>query len=212
MLIPLSELIQKFNIKSQITGIFHVGASHAEELQSYISNGIENMIWIEAIPEIYEKMQLIIKPYPKALGFNACISDVSDKDVEFKITNNSGQSSSFLNLKIHKEVHPDVFVTKTIKLKTKTISEIIEQNNINIANYNFLNMDIQGCELFALKGIKKEYFDNIKYIYLEVSTKELYENCALLPDIDEFLNVYGFKRAMIRMTDCFWGDAFYIKN
>ena len=44
---------------------------------------------------------------------------------------------------------------------------------------NFLNIDIQGAELLALKGMGSliSYFD---YIYLEVNKAHVYKKCALV--------------------------------
>jgi len=65
--------------------------------------------------------------------------------------------------------------------------------------------------LKALKGADK-ILPYIKAIYTEVSTKELYKNCVLLPELDEFLAKNGFKRIIISMTHNYWGDALYIRE
>jgi hypothetical protein len=60
--------------------------------------------------------------------------------------------------------------------------------------------------------MKKYLLKNVDYLYLEVNIKELYENCCLLPEIDNFLKEFGFEQKEISMTQYGWGDAFYIKN
>ena len=60
----------------------------------------------------------------------------------------------------------------------------------------------------ALKG-------SIKYasaIYLEVNVEEIYKNCSLISDIDNFLSQYNFKRVLTNITSFNWGDALYIKE
>jgi FkbM family methyltransferase len=209
MLMPLDYLVEKYKLK--INGILHIGGSQAEEYESYMKEGIENQIWIEAIPEVYQKMVKKLEPNSKAIPINACVSDVSNQEVMFYITNNE-QSSSFLELKEHKISHPDVTVVKTIKLKTITVVDIVKNLNIDLSNYNFLNIDIQGAELFALKGMK-DLLNKIDYAYLEVNVKELYAGCALLSEIDEYLKEFGFKRIEIKLYDNLgWGDAFYLKE
>lgn len=54
-----------------------------------------------------------------------------------------------------------------------------------------------------------EYFD---VIYTEVNTKYLYKNCALINEIDEFLESKNFKRIITKMTNNGWGDAIYVHN
>ena len=52
----------------------------------------------------------------------------------------------------------------------------------------------------------------IDYIYTEVNEEELYEGCALIDEIDEFLTLFNFERVKTHMTKEKWGDAFYIKK
>lgn len=210
MLISFSDLIKQYKISP--TGILHIGGSHAEELEAYTQNGIERMIWIEAIPEVFEKMQVRLAAYPFALGINACISNINDKQVDFHITNNEGQSSSMLGLNHHRVAHPDVYVVKTIQCNTRTIDSIIEEKGIDLIYYDFLNIDLQGAELLALQGMR-DNMHKIKYAYLEVNEKELYTNCALTPEIDAFMKAHGFTRVETKWAgDTGWGDAFYMKK
>jgi hypothetical protein len=60
-------------------------------------------------------------------------------------------------------------------------------------NYNFLTIDVQGYELEVLKG-SRETLKNINYILTEVNRDELYENCARVEQLDEFLGRFNFQR------------------
>ena len=51
-------------------------------------------------------------------------------------------------------------------------------------------MDIQGCELLALKGAKTA-LARVDALYMEVNEKELYKGCGLMSEIDEALREYG---------------------
>jgi FkbM family methyltransferase len=82
---------------------------------------------------------------------------------------------------------------------------------IDISLIEFVNIDIQGAELLALKGMKK-ILRFAKYLYLEVNIRHLYKNCALITELDSFLNEYGFERKETKMTKWGWGDAIYIKK
>ena len=88
---------------------------------------------------------------------------------------------------------------------------LIREKNININNYDFLNIDIQGAELLALKGFGDLLY-NIKYIYTEINKNYLYKDCALVDEIDEYLISYGFDRVETSMTEFEWGDALYVKK
>lgn len=65
---------------------------------------------------------------------------------------------------------------------------------------NVLNIDIQGAELLALKGISNllNYFD---YLYLEVNNNYLYKNCALVGEINEYLKSFNFRRVETSWTN-----------
>ena len=204
MLISIEKLYKKYNLN--IKGILHIGAHECQELKAYHNIGIDddNIIWIEADPKVYQKMKHIKNIY------NQVISDQDDQEVDFMITNNE-QSSSLLNLKEHLKEHPWVYQTKKIKVKTITVDTFYQRNNLDSKNYNFVNIDIQGAELLALKGMTQS-LKHVDYFYLEVNIKELYENCALLDDIDNYLKNYGFFRKELEMTQYGWGDAFYIKE
>lgn len=40
----------------------------------------------------------------------------------------------------------------------------------------------------------------------------LYVGAGLLPELDEYLATFNFKRVITNMTQYGWGDALYIKN
>jgi hypothetical protein len=137
------------------------------------------------------------------------ITDVDDADVKFNIANNVC-SSSVLEFGVHTTEHPDVHFVGTVNKKSITLDTFFERNEIDAPTYNFWNFDIQGAELMALKGALKS-IENVKIIYLEVNIKELYINCPLLHELDDFLAQYNFRRVELNMTKNGWGDAVYIR-
>jgi len=71
-------------------------------------------------------------------------------------------------------------------LKTITLNSFYQKYNIPLNRFDFINLDIQGAELLALKGATA-ILPFIKAIYTEVNEKELYENCGLIDELDAFL-------------------------
>jgi FkbM family methyltransferase len=191
-------------------GIIHIGAHLMEERNDYLSFGLKNTIWVEANPKIYSNIEFINNKNSNERVFNYAISDIDNMNIKLNVTNN-GQSSSILDLDKHKIHHPSIFVTEEILVKTKRMDSLIKENSININDYDFLNIDIQGAELLALKGFG-ELLNNIKYIYIEVNTNSLYKDCVLLNEIDDYLVKFRFKRVETSMTEYEWGDALYIKS
>jgi hypothetical protein len=78
--------------------------------------------------------------------------------------------------------------------------------------YDFMNIDIQGAELLMLKGAS-EILPHIKCIYIEVNNKELYRGCAMINEIDDYLETRNFLRVKTKWYgNTGWGDAIYIKT
>ena len=208
MLIPFEQVYNfiKLNGK-QIKGILHLGAHMCEEKYDYNKNGIAdtNIIWIEGNTDLVQKNK------EKGISniYHALI-DNEEKDVSFKVTNN-GQSSSILDLGIHKDLYPHIVVTENKSQKTIRLDTFFQQHNIDPTNYDFWNLDIQGTELRALKSGEK-YLKYVNYIYTEANTKEIYKGCNLLSEMDYYLAQYGFARIAFQEFDNHgWGDAFYYR-
>jgi len=208
MLIPFSSLCERYNFIPK--GILHVGAHEMEEASDYTKYHIENIIWVEGNPELVESGLSKISNTEGQTLLHGLVYSEDDIDIEFKITNNS-QSSSILDFGKHQDYHPHVSFVKSIQLKTTRIDSLLKKNNINPGQFDFVNLDIQGVELQALKGFG-EYLDSVKYIYTEVNTGEVYINNDSIDQMDKFLGDLGFSRVETRITEFEWGDAFYIKK
>jgi FkbM family methyltransferase len=205
MLIDLQYLKKKYNLK--ITGVIHVGAHLAEELQAYHKLGINNIDWFEANPELYNILLAKLNRVEGSRVYNFAVSDKEDQEVELNITS-STQSSSLLKLNTHKISYPDIDTERKIKVYTKRLDKVYNKNNII---GNFINLDIQGTELKALKGLGK-LIENLNYIYTEVNLTNVYSGCTKLHQLDYYLGKAGFMRTELKLTKAHWGDAFYIKR
>lgn len=202
MLISLEYLVRKYNVI--LKGILHIGAHLCEETvkyDSYLSRN--NVVWVEA--NIY-KVNESKKRYPDILIEHAVVSDVREC-VKFNISNN-GESSSFLELGTHKNYYPGIEYIDHFFAETIPITDIIEK--YPEIPFNFVNLDIQGVELKALKGFG-DCLSKIDYIYTEVNEEEVYCGCGLIGEIDDYLEKWGFVRVEQCMVPEKWGDAFYVK-
>ena len=148
-----------------------------------------------------------VKTYPDVLIEQAVISDCIET-VTFNRANN-GESSSFLEFGLHSYFHSHVHFVDSFETETKILKDIMCKYDIP---YNFVNLDIQGVELKALKGMG-DYLKDVQYIYTEVNSDYVYKNCSIVGEIDDFLKQYGFSRVETSwFRDCRWGDAFYMKS
>lgn len=207
MLISFSTICQKYGFLP--SGIIHIGAHEMEERQDYLSHNVKKIIWIEGNPELSEKCSKLINPEEEKV-INALVYSENDKEFEFKITNNS-QSSSILEFSKHKEYHPHVEFVNSITMKSRRVDSILIESGVIPGEFDFVNLDIQGVELQALKGFGK-YLDTVKYIYTEINSGEVYKGNDTLEDMDSYLIDKGFYRAETYLTPYEWGDAFYIKK
>jgi hypothetical protein len=191
-----------------IEGVFHVGAHECEELLFYNSFGVKNedIVWIDAMES--KVNDATNRGIPNV--YNALITDKDDEDIYFNVSNNI-QSSSILEFGTHSQEHPWIVYTDKILKKSITVDTFFDKNDLDASKYNFWNFDIQGAELIALKGASKS-LQYVKALYLEVNEKELYKNCALIEEIDEFLSKHNFKRVLTKFTQHGWGDALYLKS
>lgn len=210
MLFDLPQLLKKYNLKP--SGVLHVGASSGQERTIYHKCGLDNVLWIEAIPSVFNELKENIKPYPQMFCINVCVADKDGQEITFNVANNEGQSSSILELAEHKNEHPEVHYVSQLKMKTRRLDTILMSIHKSVADYDFLNFDLQGAELMALKGLGAE-IHKAKAIYCEVNKAELYKGCPIIDDIDAYLADAGFKRVETQWCGNFsWGDALYLKN
>jgi FkbM family methyltransferase len=203
MLISLHELVKKYNV--QFKGILHVGAHECEELndyEKYLSR--DKILWVEALQD---KVEYNKQKYTNVLIEQAVVSDKIET-VTFNRTNND-QSSSILDFGLHSYFHPHVKFVDSFQVETKMLKDILCNYNIE---YNFLNLDIQGVELKALKGME-EYLNKVDYIYTEVNSDYVYKDCALINEIDDYLKTFGLERVETKWCENYrWGDAFYVRK
>lgn len=209
MLLNFNELKTKYSL--DIKGVLHIGAHFGQEFEVYVENNIKNVIFFEPVPSTYEMLK-------QRIGDNAKLINVALGNTIGKInmnieTANQGQSSSILLPALHLKQYPHIKFDNKIEVDITTLDEFIS-SNINIdecKNYNLINIDVQGYELEVFKGAKKT-LEDIDYIITEVNRDIVYHDCALVEDLDKYLDKYGFKRIETTWDGTTWGDALYIKE
>lgn len=207
MLIPLDQLLKKYNIPPR--GVVHVGAHMAEESDIYNVCNFKNVVWIEGNAKLIPLIEEKLKPYPQQKIYQALI-DREEKETEFHLTNNT-QSSSIYALKEHAKQYPGIVVEKKIVSKTIRLDSFFKTHAIDLKDFNFINLDIQGNELNALKSLGEDlkYFD---FIYTEVQVTQLYANSHNIHEMDRFLFSNGFEREETDLQYRSWGDALYVRK
>ena len=207
MLIDFNDAIKRHGFK--VENVLHVGAYTAAEIGFYQPHGARHIHWVEANRGLCERLRRRLDP-----GLNlvtcAVVSDRDGDEVTFNITNNT-QSSSILELGEHKDLFPGIRYVDSETRTTSTIDTIMQNTNLD-GRVDFLSIDIQGAELLALRGAK-ETLKRTDALLLEVNESEVYEGCALVGEIDEYLSAYGIDRIETGLyKDHPWGDALYMRT
>ena len=91
------------------------------------------------------------------------------------------------------------------------MDDFIRDYKVDLSEFNFLNVDVQGVELNVLKSFGPLLW-KFDYLYLEVNLEEVYKGCASLSEIDYYLAAFDFERTAIQMIKHKWGDAFYVNK
>ncbi|MCT7970702.1 FkbM family methyltransferase [Laspinema olomoucense] len=207
-MLDLSQLLEKHSINPQ--GVIHVGANEGEELKTYQKLGIKKVLFIEANPAVFQILKANLSGVPNLIGVNCAISNVNGT-ATLHVTSMDA-ASSILPLKRVKEYYPEIQETYQIPVQCKTLDTLLEELGLNPADFNLLNLDIQGAEFLALQGAKN-LLQHIEAINTEVNYEELYEGTQLIDKIDELLAESDFERvATVTPYHPSWGDAFYVKK
>jgi FkbM family methyltransferase len=190
-------------------GIIHVGAHEGAELPWYQSFGFQKILFIEANPEVFEKLQRNAADAPGVTVVNRAVLD-KPGPIQLHVTS-FDQSSSLLALETHLKHYPGIQEARTLTVEGVTLDSLLEENGLDAAEFNFLTMDIQGAELMALRGATG-VLSHTQAIITEIHFEDLYRGCAQIDDIDLQLENHGFERVNTYSIHRAWGDAVYVKS
>lgn len=202
MLIKLHRLITKYDMK--ITGVIHAGGHYGEEYEYYKTAGIKQIHFFEPCKDSFQVMRSRLND-TECFLYSVGLGAKNKSEILNREYHNQGHSNSILTPAKHLEYYPDIVFKGREQIELRTL------DSFNITNCNLLVMDVQGYELEVLKGAH-ETLKHIDYIYTEVNSEELYENCAMVEELDNYL--MDFKRVETKWAKrtTAWGDAFYISN
>lgn len=216
MLIPLNELIKNHNL--DISGVLHLGAHTGEEAEAYDANGVGAVYWVEGNPDLMRPLARHLARYPNQTAHQALLADVTGREMVFHISSNDTtpagkidhQSSSLLELGTHLKSSPDVYFGKDLTLTSITVDDLVRRESIG--RFNFMNLDLQGAELLALRGAEWA-LKSCDALYTEVNEREVYVGCVKIKELDRFLADRGFSRRQTEWAGkAGWGDALYVRG
>lgn len=201
MLIKIDHHFRRLGLSAG--AVVHVGAHEAEERHLYLDLNLTPRIWIEAQPNLATALSAKFKSPEDRVVQGAAWSE-RGMSFDFNISSNS-ESSSVLEFGTHSENYPDITYVQTVEVNSIVLEDVLSE----LESVTLLNLDIQGAELQALRGAGRE-LTKVKAVYTEVNFEEVYKDCALIGELDEYLQEFGFKRILTFHNQGGWGDALYL--
>jgi FkbM family methyltransferase len=207
MLMNLYEII---NSGFKINGALHIGAHHGQEVAVYRALQIPSILF-EPHPDSYKILTYKFDSATDVVLENVALGPEQCTKTMYCETANQAMSCSLLKPQKHLDYYPHIKFESEKIINQNTLDNYVQEKNVNLNVYNFINMDVQGYELEVLKG-SHNTLKLVDHIMTEINFEHLYENCVLADDLDSFLNQFGFKRLFTAPTEYGWGDAFYSKK
>jgi FkbM family methyltransferase len=118
------------------------------------------------------------------------------------------KSSSLLEPFKTKEIFPWLKFTAPILVKTSTLKRVFEEYKFK--TIDFIHMDVQGAELLVMEGAENRLKD-IKIIWMEVESIELYKNQPVKKDVEQFLEKNNFLKVKDTVNNI-CGDQLWIQK
>lgn len=207
MLIPLHALTERHGVRPRV--VVHAGAHRGEEADAYAAAGAARVLWVEGNPDLIAPLSEHLRSRPGGCVHTVvCALLAGEEGTATLHVASNGESSSTLPFGTHAVEHPEVTYVGEVTLPTVTLDTVAAA--YGFADADFLNLDLQGVELDALRGAPA-LLSSARWVYSEVNEAELYEGCGLLPDLDELLAGHGFRRVATQMTRHGWGDALWAR-
>ena len=194
-------------VRLDIKGCIHIGAHEGQEYPLYKQLGISNLIFYEALPDNFAKLKQNVSNDFWVDIRNIALGNTNGT-IEMHLEDR-GLSSSVLKPKHHLEQYPQIKFEKT---ETVQITRL-DDEEFDRSIYNFINIDVQGYELEVFKGAE-ETLKHIDLILTEINKEEMYEGCALIGEMDEYMSERGFQRIATywQQDGETWGDGLYLRT
>ena len=177
----------KNNLVKQSTGVLHIGAHFGQESSYYFQNGLK-VIWIEALPDIFEKLQSKISRFEEQIAYCALLGNENLTETDFFISNNKGSASSVYRIS-EKSNFKNVYIEKEVKLPMVRLDNLLA--NVDLKVFTHWVLDVQGAELLVLQGAG-DLISYCKSITIEVSSRETYLGGVKYAELKEYLSALSF--------------------
>jgi FkbM family methyltransferase len=187
-------------------GILHIGAHTGEEAKTYWESN-KPVIWVEAVPSIFNELERNIRNYPNQIPLNYALGDVQGELISFNVTNNEGSSSSIYEFSENGK-SLGVQISNKLNLVMHRLDKVLTHKESKMHNHWVI--DVQGAELLVLQG-SGELIKDCNSMFVEVSTWKIYEGGVLWDQLLEFLKLKGFYPLWMP-HDNFHGNMIFLRK
>jgi 2-O-methyltransferase len=216
-----SELLSLFNRNENLI-IFDIGACEAEDSIRYsnlypnskvyaFEPRIDNVTKANELITKYKKTNIVLENI--ALSNTNGVADFYLSEGKPKAAENNdlwdygNKSSSLLAPSVEIQKYTDwLQFNKKIQVNTVRLDDYTLKNSIQ--TIDFVHLDVQGAELIVLEGAG-DFLKNIKLIWLEVESVELYKGQPLKNDVELFMTKNNFVNLLDTVDDVS-GDQLYL--
>lgn len=201
------------NYNFNIQGVIHIGGHHGEEINIYKYFNIKDVIFFEPLDFNFEVLEKNCNNEYDI--FKLALGNENKKIKMYVETANLGHSCSMLKPKTVLTQYPHIIFHSEQEVEMMKLDDFLKSFYSKSENsnkkYNFVTIDVQGYELEVFKGAY-ETLKSIDYIICEINREYLYENCAMVEELDNYLEQFKFKRVETSWVGGTWGDALYVKS
>lgn len=174
-----------------VANILDAGASRGHISERMLGKFPQAHVWaFEPNPMYRQVLESYASRENRFHPFFAALSDHAGT-AELNITESAGNTSLLRPTDRLSTIDPvGAAVRQKVSVPIMTIDDWARQNKVD--GVQLMKFDIQGYELAALKGAVQTLRTSTLAIYTEVWFNSVYENGAILSDLDLFLREHGF--------------------
>jgi FkbM family methyltransferase len=187
---PLSyyDLVERIkeSLILQSKGVLHIGAHRGHEAPFY-ANLLRNVIWIEAIPVIFDDLLKNIANFENQSAYLALLGEEDKDSKKMYLSSNDYASSSVFQFGQDMD-HKNLSMQGEITLPMKRLDSLFGRQDL--CDFKHWVIDVQGAEILVLNGAGS-LLKNVNSLEIEVSTKSEYECGATWEPVKTLLNKYG---------------------
>jgi len=163
----------------------------------------------EPHPEMFASLQKKSESFSNIKIYNLALSDQVGT-AEFWVSSNHPVSSSLLEKDSAVSAYPWLrFEKEPICVECATIDRWAELNDVE--NIDFMWLDMEGYELFALKASPK-ILNTVKVIQTEVNFVAYRKETPLYKDFKRWLESRGFVEVWLLKVNRIRGDAIFVRT